>query len=75
MSFDRASRIAWLKQELTRIPIYGWIALKGGNIVVDRSGGSAALRKLVADSRDRLEEELVDLGLLEYCRPALERRS
>jgi RNA polymerase sigma-70 factor (ECF subfamily) len=25
--------------------------------------------------REQLEEELIDLGLLEYCRPALERRS
>ena len=45
-----------LKQELTRIPIYGWVAMKDGNIVVDRSGHAAALRKLVADSRERLSE-------------------
>jgi hypothetical protein len=24
---------------------------------------------------DHLEEELIELGLLEYCRPALERRT
>ena len=29
---------------------------------------------LEAASLDRLEEELIDLGLIEYCRPALERR-
>ena len=31
-------------------------------------------RGSIRPSRDRLEEELVDLGLLEHCRPALERR-
>lgn len=45
-----------LKKELTKIPIYGWIALKDGNIVVDREGHAAALRKLVTDSRERLAE-------------------
>ena len=28
---------------------------------------------LDAPSRTRLEEELIELGLLEYCRPAVER--
>ncbi len=45
-----------LKKELTKIPFYGWIALKDGNVVVDREGHAAALRKLVADSRARLDE-------------------
>ena len=45
-----------LKQELTKIPFYGWYALKDRNIVVDRSGHAAALRKLVTDSRERLAE-------------------
>jgi len=45
-----------LKQELTKIPFYGWYALKDRNIVVDRSGHAATLRKLVTDSRERLAE-------------------
>jgi len=45
-----------LKKELTKIPIYGWIAVKDGNVVVDREGHAAALRKLVADSRERLAD-------------------
>src|SRR5262249_47620674 len=31
-------------------------------------------RSLDGPAAERLEEELIDLGLLEYCRPALERR-
>ena len=45
-----------LKQELTKIPFYGWIALKDRNIVVDREGQAAALRKLVTDSRERMDQ-------------------
>ncbi len=45
-----------LKKELTRIPIYGWVAVKDGNVVVDREGHAAALRKLVSDCHDRLAE-------------------
>lgn len=43
-----------LKKELVSIPLFGWYALKSGMIVVDRDAGSTALRKLVADSQDRL---------------------
>ena len=43
-----------LKKELVTIPLFGWYTLKGGMIVVDRDAGSAALRKLVDDSKDRL---------------------
>ncbi|ATQ43599.1 lysophospholipid acyltransferase family protein [Caulobacter mirabilis] len=42
-----------LKKELMIIPFFGWYAAKGGMIVVDREGHSAALRKLVADAKDR----------------------
>lgn len=45
-----------LKKELVTIPLFGWYTLKGGMIVVDRSAGSAALRKLVDDSKDRLRD-------------------
>jgi 1-acyl-sn-glycerol-3-phosphate acyltransferase len=44
-----------LKKELVTIPLFGWYTLKSGMIVVDRSAGSAALRKLVDDSKDRLQ--------------------
>jgi RNA polymerase sigma-70 factor (ECF subfamily) len=32
-------------------------------------------RSLETDDPDRLEQELIDLGLLPYCRPALQRRA
>jgi 1-acyl-sn-glycerol-3-phosphate acyltransferase len=40
-----------LKKELTFIPLFGWFALKFRMIAVERSAGSAALRKLVADAK------------------------
>ena len=46
-----------MRKELMRIPFFGWYAWKAGMIVVDRDGGSAALRKMVRDGQDRLAEE------------------
>jgi 1-acyl-sn-glycerol-3-phosphate acyltransferase len=43
-----------LRQELARIPIFGWWARKTGMLVIDRDGQAKALRKLLADSRARL---------------------
>ena len=37
-----------LKKELTTIPLFGWFALKFKMIAVERSAGTAALKKLVA---------------------------
>jgi 1-acyl-sn-glycerol-3-phosphate acyltransferase len=61
--FDVFAQFAWLddasfvmRKELMRIPFFGWYAAKGGMIVLDREGGSAALRKLIADARDRLKD-------------------
>jgi len=44
-----------LKQELTRIPLFGWYLTRAGLIPVDRSGGAAALKKMVADARRAAE--------------------
>ncbi len=44
------------KRELTRIPLFGALIRPGGLIVVDRSGGAAALRALVRDARRVLSE-------------------
>jgi 1-acyl-sn-glycerol-3-phosphate acyltransferase len=43
-----------LRKELMRIPFFGWYAWKCGMIVVDREGHAKALKKMVADARDRL---------------------
>ena len=46
-----------LKKELLIIPFYGWYAIKGGMVVVDREGHAAALKKLVRDTRERMAED------------------
>lgn len=45
-----------MKAELTRLPLYGWVAAKTRMITVDREAGAAALRHLVVDARDRLAD-------------------
>jgi 1-acyl-sn-glycerol-3-phosphate acyltransferase len=44
-----------MKQELARIPLWGWYARRAGMIMVEREEGSAALRKLVAGVRAAIE--------------------
>jgi 1-acyl-sn-glycerol-3-phosphate acyltransferase len=44
------------KKELFAIPFFGWYSARAGMIAVDRSGQSKALRKLVADARQRMSE-------------------
>lgn len=46
-----------MKKELLAIPFFGWYALKGRMIPVDREGHSAALKKLVADTQDRMRDD------------------
>lgn len=45
-----------MKKELMRIPVFGWHNTKNGTIVVDRAGEAQAMRKLIADARDRFRE-------------------
>lgn len=40
-----------LKQELRRVPIFGWYLAIGRNIFLDRAGGSKALRSMIQDAR------------------------
>jgi len=47
-----------LKKELLSIPVWGWAARKYGAIAVDREGGGAALKKMVADAKDRIERKM-----------------
>lgn len=42
-----------LKKELMIIPIFGWIALRIGSIVVDRDGQAAALRDMVRRAQEQ----------------------
>lgn len=47
-----------LKKELLSIPVWGWCATKYGAIAVDRDGGGAALKKMLADVFNRIERGL-----------------
>ncbi len=40
-----------LKQELSKIPLFGWYLYKVGSISVDRTAGASALRKMIEDTR------------------------
>jgi 1-acyl-sn-glycerol-3-phosphate acyltransferase len=62
--FDVFAQFAWLpdscfvlKKELMWIPFFGWYAQKARMIVVDREAQAAALKKLVRDTEDRLQED------------------
>ena len=45
------------KRELMWIPFFGWYAMKAKMISVDRAGQATALRKMVADAKDRFADE------------------
>lgn len=56
--FDVFAQFTWLpasvfvmKKELNLIPWFGWYAAKVGTIDIDRSGGAAALKKMVARAK------------------------
>jgi len=45
-----------LKRELLRVPFYGWYAARAGSIAIDRGGGAAALRRMVAAARQAVAD-------------------
>ena len=45
-----------LKQELVRIPVFGWYLNKMGSVAVDRSAGASALRKMIEDAQKLLRD-------------------
>ena len=40
-----------LKEELTRIPVFGWYLMRAGNIRIDRGAAATAIRSLVRGAR------------------------
>ncbi len=50
----RDDLVIGLKDELVRIPIFGWYLRIAGNIRIDRRGGAHALKSLVAGARDAI---------------------
>lgn len=50
--FALVSDVAFvMKRELFLLPIYGWFAKRAGHLGVDRTGGMAAMRKLIRDGK------------------------
>jgi 1-acyl-sn-glycerol-3-phosphate acyltransferase len=45
-----------MRREFMRIPVFGWHNLKAGTIVINREGQAQAMRKLMADARERFKE-------------------
>ena len=45
-----------LKDELIKLPFFGWFAARSGMVAVRREDAAKALKKMVADCRDRLTE-------------------
>ncbi len=50
--FPRAVYV--LKEELLKLPLWGRYALKYGAVAVDRSGGGAALKKMLSETKSHL---------------------
>jgi 1-acyl-sn-glycerol-3-phosphate acyltransferase len=46
-----------LKQELLKLPVYGWYARKSDMVAVDREAHAKALRQLVTDARAQLDQQ------------------
>ena len=44
-----------LKKELLNIPLFGWFLRCGQAIAIDRAAGASALKKMVAQARDRIK--------------------
>ena len=45
---------AILKSSLSRIPFFGWFAIKAGSIAIDRDGGASTLRKMAQKTKQVL---------------------
>jgi 1-acyl-sn-glycerol-3-phosphate acyltransferase len=61
-----------LKEELTRIPLFGWYLTRAGNIRIDRGAAAAAIRSLVRGGRQAVADGLTVLIFPEGTRRALD---
>ena len=59
-----------LKEELTRIPVFGWYLLRAGNIKIDRGAGSRAIRSLIEGAKRAAADGLYVLIFPEGTRRA-----
>jgi 1-acyl-sn-glycerol-3-phosphate acyltransferase len=55
MPLERTTYV--MKQELARIPLWGWYAKRAGMIMLQRDQGASALRKLVTAVRTAIKKE------------------
>lgn len=63
-----------LKKELCKIPFFGWFVRYGGAIVIDRSAGMSALRSMIDQAKERLNEERPIVIFPEGTRCAYDQR-
>jgi 1-acyl-sn-glycerol-3-phosphate acyltransferase len=59
-----------LKEELTRIPLFGWYLMRAGNIRIDRGAAAKAIRSLIAGARQAVAQGLSVLIFPEGTRRA-----
>jgi 1-acyl-sn-glycerol-3-phosphate acyltransferase len=59
-----------LKEELTRIPVFGWYLMRAGNIRIDRGAAATAVRSLVRGAREAVGKGLSVLIFPEGTRRA-----
>ena len=59
-----------LKEELTRIPVFGWYLMRAGNIRIDRGAAARAIRPLIAGARAAVGQGLSVLIFPEGTRKA-----
>jgi len=45
-----------MKKELYWLPVIGWWIRRAGNIGIDRSGGATALKQMIKEAKQRMEE-------------------
>jgi 1-acyl-sn-glycerol-3-phosphate acyltransferase len=45
-----------MKRELTQIPLFGWVTRRYGIIGVDREAGASALRNMLAEAKQAIEQ-------------------
>lgn len=60
-----------LKEELTRIPVFGWYLMRAGSIRIDRGAAGRAIRSLITGARRAVAEGLSILIFPEGTRKAL----
>lgn len=59
-----------LKEELTRLPVFGWYLMRAGNIRIDRGAAARAIRSLVEGAKRSIAEGLSVLIFPEGTRRA-----